>query len=62
MGNVFGKTKTVTQIIPSLEEEKKETETEKAKPKQRLLFTEGGNKGQKLNENQGSSIRKIFGN
>lgn len=60
MGNVFGKTKTVTQIVPSLEEEKKDTE--KAKAKARLLFTEGGDKGAQLNEKQGSSIRKVFGN
>lgn len=38
-------------------EEAKET----AAKKQRLLETEGGNKGVELNANQGKTIRRIFG-
>lgn len=37
--------------------EKKDTAAKKA----RLLETQGGNKGAEINNNQGQSIRKIFG-
>lgn len=37
-------------------------EKDEAKKKARLLETEGENKGAQLQENQGQSVRKIFGN
>lgn len=58
MGNIFGKPKSYKETVPSLDEEKKET----AAKKQRLLMTGGASQGEKVGTNQGSSIRKIFGN
>lgn len=57
----FGKEQKVntnSQKIADATEEKEETTAKK----QRLLETEGGNKGQLLNANQGQSVRKVFGN
>ena len=50
------KTQTVTKTAEATEE--KEEATAK---KQRLTETEGAEKGQLLNANQGRSVRKIFG-
>ncbi len=46
-----------TQDTTASTEEAKET----AAKKQRLLETQGGNKGAELQANQGRSIRRIFG-
>lgn len=56
---LFSKPKTtyVTQETSSSSEEAKET----AAKKQRLLETQGGNKGAELNAQQGKSVRRIFG-
>lgn len=57
----FGKEQKVnnnSQKIAEATEEKEETTAKK----QRLLETEGGNKGQLLNASQGQSVRKVFGN
>lgn len=50
------KTKVVTKTKEA-DEEKAATRAEK----QRLTETEGGSKGQLLNETQGKSVRRIFG-
>lgn len=55
----FGKTKT---IAPSVETKAADSKNEEAKKKARLLMTEGENKGQELQEKQGQTIRKVFGN
>lgn len=54
---LFSKPKTqyVTQNTQSAEKEVKAVE------KARLLETEGGNKGAQLQNNQGQSVRRIFG-
>lgn len=56
----FGKKQKVqsSQAISDADKEKDETTAKK----QRLLETEGGNKGVQLNSNQGQSVRRIFGN
>lgn len=55
---IFSKPKTkVVEKTAEADEEKKSTRAEK----QRLTETEGGNKGQLLNEAQGKSVRRIFG-
>lgn len=59
MGNLFGKPQSVKQIIPSLEEEKKEVPTA---AKARLLETDGGIKGDILDASQGKPKRNLFGN
>ena len=59
MGNIFGKPKSVTQIVPQLEEEKKEVPTA---AKARLLETEGGIEGSQLQASQGKQKRNLFGN
>lgn len=46
-----------TQDTTASTEEAKETTAKK----QRLLETQGGNKGAELQANQGKSIRRIFG-
>lgn len=58
---LFSKPKTtyVTQSTQDTDTEAKKTE-EVAK-KQRLLETEGGNKGAQLQNTQGQSVRRIFG-
>ena len=58
MGLFGGGTKTIVQSAPqtSLKDEKKDI----AK-KQRLVETAGGNKGQQIANNQGQSIRRVFG-
>ena len=58
---LFSKPKTtyVTQSTQDTDSEAKSTE-EVAK-KQRLLETEGGNKGAQLQNTQGQSVRRIFG-
>lgn len=58
---LFSKPKTtyVTQSTQNTDSEAKSTE-EVAK-KQRLLETEGGNKGAQLQNTQGQSVRRIFG-
>jgi hypothetical protein len=54
-----GKTQTTTANTTASETEASST-TEAAK-KQRLLGTDGGNKGVQLNATQGQSVRRIFG-
>lgn len=57
----FGKKQKVntnSQAISDADKEKEETTAKK----QRLLETEGGNKGAQLNVKQGQSVRRIFGN
>lgn len=51
------KTQTVVQQAEQASTEKKETTAKK----QRLLETEGGNKGAELTAQQGQSVRRIFG-
>lgn len=51
------KTQYVTQETTASTEEAKET----AAKKQRLLETQGGNKGAELIAQQGKSVRRIFG-
>lgn len=51
------KTQTVVQQVEKASEEKKETTAKK----QRLLETDGGNKGAELTAQQGKSVRRIFG-
>lgn len=58
---LFGKGGGKTQVITQ-ETQKAEAEKESAKAKSRLLGTEGQNKGAQLQQGQGQSIRKIFGN
>lgn len=59
---VFSKPKVQeVQTTPAQQEAKTEKEETTAK-KHRLLGTEGGSKGEELNDNQGRSIRHIFGN
>lgn len=60
---LFSKPKTqyVTQQTTDSSEEAKETAKETAAKKQRLLETQGGNKGAELNAQQGKSVRRIFG-
>ena len=48
------------QVVTQPTEAKEEKEEATAK-KQRLTETEGADKGQLLNANQGRSVRKIFG-
>jgi hypothetical protein len=58
MGLFGGGTRTVVQSAPqqAVKDEKKDI----AK-KQRLVETAGGNKGQQIANNQGQSIRRVFG-
>ena len=48
------------EATPQVEEAKEEKEEATAK-KQRLVETTGEHKGQLLNEQQGKSVRRIFG-
>lgn len=57
----FGSSKKVNTQSQQISDAKKEKEETAAK-KQRLLETEGGNKGAQINSNQGQSVRKVFGN
>lgn len=54
---IFSKPK--TQVVTQTSDADKEKE--QAAKKQRLLETEGGNKGAELALNQGQSVRRIFG-
>lgn len=51
------KTQTIVQQAEQASTEKKETTAKK----QRLLETSGGNKGAELTEQQGRTVRRIFG-
>ena len=55
---IFSKPKKQVVTQPAQATEEKEETTAK---KQRLVETEGAEKGQLLNANQGRSVRKIFG-
>ena len=55
---IFSKPKKQVVTQPAEATEEKEPATAK---KQRLVETEGAEKGQLLNANQGRSVRKIFG-
>lgn len=57
---IFSKPK--TKVVQSQDTADSEAENkETAAKKQRLLETEGGNKGAQLGANQGQSVRRIFG-
>lgn len=58
MGMFKSKKVAVQPAQTDMEKEKEETKVNKA----RLLGTEGENKGAELNQAQGASIRKVFGN
>ena len=58
MGMFKSKKVAVQPAQTDMEKEKEEARASKA----RLLATEGENKGVELNQAQGSSIRKVFGN
>ena len=58
MGMFKSKKVVVQPAQKDMEEEKEEAKASKA----RLLATEGQNKGAELNQAQGTSIRKVFGN
>ena len=60
MGMFKTKTVEVQPAQTTATEEKKETQ--EAVKKARLLETKGQNKGAELAQNQGQSLRKIFGN
>ena len=60
MGIFGGKTRTIVQSTPDTTAATQEKE--EAKKKSRLLETSGENKGAQLQQNQGQSVRKIFGN
>lgn len=51
------KTQTIVQQAEQATEEKKEATAKK----QRLIETNGGNKGAELSAQQGQSVRRIFG-
>ena len=55
---IFSKPKTKVVTQPAEAQKEKEEATAK---KQRLTETEGEHKGQMLNQQQGKSVRKIFG-
>lgn len=55
---LFGSKKSKKIKTSNMDEADKEA---KAVAKQRLLETEGGNEGAILNQNQGQSVRRIFG-
>lgn len=57
---IFGKPKTIIQTTPDTTAATQEKE--EAKKKSRLLETSGENKGAQLQQNQGQSVRKVFGN
>lgn len=57
---IFGSKKQVVQSTPDTTAATKEKD--EAKKKARLLETDGENKGTQLQENQGQSVRRIFGN
>ena len=56
---IFSKPK--TQYVTTQTEKAAEEKDDTRAAKQRLVETEGGNKGQLLNQNQTKSVRKIFG-
>lgn len=58
---LFSKPKTTYATQSTQDTDTEAKKTEEVAKKQRLLETEGGNKGAQLQNTQGQSVRRIFG-